>query len=217
MGSLSKKLLLSRIKPCVYRKIDVNKLRANPVKSKDDWLETHFTSLKRYLRYELYETQKRRCAYCRRILNPLGINEHIDHIIARKLYINWMFKPRNLVLTCYQCNTQKSVAPTLKKDHRRLPRRARHYKLFNPFVHSWTHHFELLDDLFLSGKSKIGENTIKALKLFDYKYSLRYAEESNTFGKSAIVRAAQRMAVYDKKSIEFKSAKKLIKEIERHI
>lgn len=217
MGSLSNRIKIAKIKPCTYRSNDIDKLRAFPISHKDDWSNKEFNSLKKFLRKEIFKTQKRRCAYCRRILNPDGGNEHLDHIVARKIKDHWMFKPRNLVLACYQCNTQKSATSTLNREHKRLPRRGRYYKLFNPYTHNWADHFELIDDLFISGKTKLGENTVKEIGLFDYKYSLKFAEESNTFGNSAIMRATLRLTSYDKKSIEYKSAKKLIKEIERHI
>lgn len=217
MGSLSNRIKISKIKPCTYRAKDVNKLRAFPITDKDDWSKKEYDSIKKFLRKEIFKIQKRRCAYCRRILNPEGGNEHLDHVVARMLKDRWMFKPRNLVLACYQCNTQKSATPTLKKEHKRLPRRGRYFKIFNPYTHNWSDHFELIDDLFICGKSKLGENTVKELGLYDYKYSLVFAEEANSFGKPAIVRATLRLTTYDKSSVEYKSAKKLIKEIERHI
>lgn len=209
----------NKIKPPLFRPSDIRQLKSNPVDSKDDWSEQCYTSLKRYVRSLNYISQKRRCVYCRRTLNPKGINEHLDHIVARSIAVGWMFKPRNLVLSCYQCNTQKSATPTLKstKKFKRLPRRGRHYLLFNPYVHNWSDHFDIEDDLFLTAKSKIGEFTINELKLYDHKYSMVFAEESNCFGKTAIVRATLRMRSYSPISNEYKSAKRLIKEIEKHI
>lgn len=206
-------------KPTKYRKIDIDKLSMNPVVSKEDWSKNDFTSLKRYVRFTHYQTQKRRCVYCRRKLNPLGVNEHIDHIVARSLKTGWMFKPRNLVLSCYQCNTQKQDASAIRIGitYKRLPRRSQHYILFNPYVHRWSDHFEIEDGLFIKARSKVGDNTIKELNLMDHKYSIIYADESNIFGETAIKRASKRMYKYPKNTTEHKSAKKLIKEIERHI
>lgn len=210
---------LPKLKPIKYRGIDIAKLRANPIVKSDDWSLSEFSSLKRTFRYLHYKSQNRRCSYCRRLLNPLGINEHIDHIIARSIKTGWMFKPRNLVLTCYQCNTQKSAASAFPpgQTFKRLPQKPNNYILFNPFVHKWTDHFEVEDNLFLKAISTVGQNTITELKLYDYKYSIKYADEANIFGDTAIKRATKRLAKYGKTSIEFKSAKKLIREIERHI
>lgn len=201
-----------------YRLIDIAKLNGNPIKKGEDWSQECFTSLKRYFRKQHYQTQQRRCAYCRRQLNPLGINEHIDHIVARSIKPGWMFKPRNLVLTCYQCNTQKTNHSALKHNkHKRLPRRKRHYTLYNPYVHRWYDHFEIEDNLFIKAKSKIGSDTISKLKLYDFKYSMIYSQESNVSDASAIKRATTRLVTFKKGSIEYKSALRLIKEIERHI
>jgi 5-methylcytosine-specific restriction endonuclease McrA len=210
---------LSKLKPVKYRVNDVAKLRDNPIVSSDDWTSSEFNSIKRFLRHLHYKSQNRRCSYCRRLLNPLGVNEHIDHIIARSIKSGWMFKPRNLVLACYQCNTQKSAVSAIPVGQifKRLPQKPHNYILFNPYVHKWSEHFEIEDNLFLKAISIVGQNTITELNLFDYKYSIKYADEANVFGETAIKRATKRMAKFNKNSIEFKSALKLIKEIERHI
>ncbi len=208
-----------KLKPIRYRKLDIDKLKNNPIINKEDWNSKVFSSLKRYFRYEHYKTQKRRCCYCRRLLNPLGINEHIDHLVARSIREGWMFKPRNLVLSCYQCNTQKLNSNILQvgKNFKRLPQKKENYVFFNPYVHKWIDHFEIEDDLFIKAKSATGQNTIIELSLYDYKYSIKYAEEVNIYGDTAIKRAAKRLTLFPSTSIEYKSARKLIKELERHI
>jgi hypothetical protein len=209
----------TKIKPAKFRKLDVNQLRKNPITESDDWSKSEFSSVKRFIRYTHYHSQKRRCVYCRRKLNPLGINEHLDHVVARSYSHKWMFKPRNLVLSCYQCNTQKSAASSLilGRIFKRLPKQKSNYLLFNPYFHCWNDHFEVEDDIFLKAKSTEGQYTIDTLKLYDFKYSIVYADEANIFGMNAITRATTRLTTYPKGSVEFKSAKKLIQEIERHL
>jgi uncharacterized protein (TIGR02646 family) len=212
-------LAYSKLKPICYRSIDIAKLKDNPIKSEDDWGSNEFSSLKRNFRYQHYKTQKRRCSYCRRKLNSQGINEHIDHLVAKSIKKGWMFKPRNLVLACYQCNTQKSNKSAFLEGQKfkRLPKKAHNYTIFNPYVDKWSDHFEIEDELFIKARSIKGQDTITILKLFDFKYSIEYADELNIFGDTAIKRAAKRLNKFPANSIEFKSADKLIKEIERHI
>ncbi len=212
-------LTYNKIKPFKYTNRHIRKLRENPVEHKDDWKEKHYSSLKRHIRKEFYTIQKRRCAYCRRKLNPEGKNEHIDHIIARSIKRGWMFKPRNLVLTCYQCNTQKSNIPYTRTDRNlnSLPKKAINYLYFNPFVHNWSQHFSIVENLFIKAESTIGQDTIKEIKLYRYEYSVKYADEANIYGKTAIKRATQRVYQFNKNSNEHKSAAKLIKEIEKNI
>lgn len=216
---LNKVFQYPKIKPVKYRNKDVLKLRLHPVLTTDYWADSSFDSIKRLVRFIHYKTQKRRCAYCRRLLNPLGINEHLDHIVARSICYQWMFKPKNLVLTCYQCNTQKNKSNILETgwQRRRLPKKEHNYVYFNPYFHIWGDHFEIEDNLFIKAKTRIGEKTIKEYKLFDFKYSIKYADESNSFNKSAIRRANNRLKTYPKDSDEYQAAKKLIAEIERNI
>src|SRR6218665_1454134 len=198
----------SKIKPIKYRKPDVLKLAGNPIKASSDWNEKKFDSIKRLVRFVHYKSQKRRCAYCRRLLNPLGINEHIDHIVARDVYNKWMFKPRNLVLSCYQCNTQKTNANTLTTAFvpKRLPIKKVNYKFFNPYIHNWHEHFEIEDNLFIRAKTIQAEQTISTYKLFDFKYSIVYSQEANTFGASAIRRATRMMTKFRPDTDEYKNA-----------
>lgn len=209
----------NKIKPVVYMACHINKLRLHPISSKEDWNSDKFTSIKTLIRRTHYRSQNRRCAYCRRRLNPLGVNEHIDHLVARKLRFKWMFKPRNLVLCCYQCNTQKSSASIFERGahFKRLPKKGHNYVLFNPYVHRWSDHFEIDGKIFLRAKSIEGQNTITELKLYYPEYSIIYLDEANISAKSAIKRATLRMRNYPSDSIEFRSAKKLITQITAYL
>lgn len=209
----------NKIKPVKYGNKIALRLRANPVQSSNDWSKSEFNGIKRLLRRAHYVKQKRRCAYCRRILNPLGINEHIDHIVARDVKYRWMFKPKNLILACYQCNTQKSKSNILTGTwvRNRLPKKSNNFVYFNPYYHIWHENFRIEDNLFLVAVTDVGEKTIEYLKLYDYKYSLVYAEESNIFNDTAIKRATKRMRNFNSNSVEYKSAQKMIDEIKKHI
>jgi len=208
-----------KIKPVKYRITDIRKLSNNPIQTSTDWNKSEFQSIKRLVRFIHYKSQNRRCAYCRRFLNPLGINEHIDHLVARTINHGWMFKPKNLVLTCYQCNTQKTNLNILHDNwsRNRLPKKPENYKYFNPYLHNWHEHFEIEDSLFIKALTTEGEETITNYKLYDYKFSMIYAQESNIFDATAIKRANRRLIKYDVNTNEYKSAKKLIDEIGRHI
>lgn len=216
---LNVKFRYNKIKPVKYGIKIVQKLRSNPISKSDDWNNNTFKGIKRLLRFSHYKTQKRRCAYCRRLLNPEGINEHIDHIVARNINHRWMFKPKNLILACYQCNTQKSKLNILINTwvRKRLPKKANNFIYFNPYYHHWHEHFEIEDNLFIKANTVEAQNTIKDFSLYDYKYSIVYADEANIFGESAIKRANKRLRKFSKGSDEYKSAEKLIKQIERHI
>jgi uncharacterized protein (TIGR02646 family) len=216
---LNLNLSYNKIKPVKYKPRHTDKLRVNPIHSTAQWSEDIFNSIKTYIRKEYYKIQKRRCAYCRRKLNPEGKNEHIDHIIAQSIKKGWMFKPRNLVLACYQCNTQKSdiLFTRTNRSLSSFPKKATNYIYFNPFVHNWDDHFSIVDNLFIKAESTLGEDTIEEIKLYRYEYSAIYADEANIYGKTAIERAVQRLYQFDKGSNEYKSAIKLIKEVENNI
>lgn len=49
--------------------------------------------------------QSSRCVYCGSRL--FEKRPHRDHIAPKKIYKQWMFWPKNLVLACFACNTER--------------------------------------------------------------------------------------------------------------
>lgn len=74
--------------------------------------------------------QQRRCAYCMSYLHE----DHParDHIAPKKVYPAWTFRPDNLVLACYACNTdRKDAYDPIAVRHRKY--RRCQFKIVHPY------------------------------------------------------------------------------------
>ena len=97
-----------------------------------------------------------RCEYCRRPEADSFIHYQSDHIISRKHGGKTTLK--NLAWTCPVCNNHKgSDLVTILEDEDVVIR------LFNPRKQDWAEHFEVINGE-ISGKTAIGEATVKLLK-----------------------------------------------------
>jgi uncharacterized protein (TIGR02646 family) len=195
-----------------YQAAHIAILRANPIKNSDDWKKGCFQPIKDFVKKEYYLPQNRRCAYCRKKLNTDGYFNPLDHIIPKSHYKRWMFKPQNLAITCVVCNTLKNADDTLTPGHNRtrFPKKKIGFTIFNPHFERWEDCFEIEDGMFIKGKIKKGEDTIKVCKLHQYQYSVQFSEESGVKPKSAIKRAVIRQRSFPVGSLEYKSAKKVV-------
>jgi len=187
-------------------------LKSNPIKKHDDWKKSCYQPLKDFIKSSYYQPQYRRCAYCRKRLNADGYFNHIDHIIPKLHHKRWMFTPKNLTITCEVCNPLKNADDTLINTHSkfRFPTKISGFTIFNPHFEKWENCFEIQDGMFLKGKNKRGEETIKICKLYQYHFSVQFSEESEVVPKSAIKRATARQRIYAKDSLEYQSAFKVI-------
>ena len=79
----------------------------NATNAKTLWRRTYgdYKTLKDEVTIKLLLAQSHRCAYCGCRLFEAA--PHRDHIAPKNIYPQWTFWPRNLVLACYACNTDK--------------------------------------------------------------------------------------------------------------
>jgi uncharacterized protein (TIGR02646 family) len=187
-------------------------LKANPIKHYGDWTKSCFQPVKDFIKSKYYLPQNRRCAYCRKRLNADGYFNHIDHIIPKSHHKQWMFNPKNLTITCEVCNPLKNDHDTLTIGYskKKFPRTIAGFTIFNPHFDKWENCFEIEDGMFIKGRNKRGEETIKICKLHQYQFSVQFSEESEVIPKSAIKRATLRQRAFTKGSIEYESASKVI-------
>lgn len=199
-------------KSAKYQHVELAILKANPVKHHDDWQKGCFQPLKDLIKNKYYLPQNRRCAYCRKKLNTDAYYNHLDHIIPKSHHSRWMFTPKNLTITCEVCNFLKNADDTLTpgKSQTKFPNSIAGFTIFNPHFVKWEDCFEIEDGMFIKGKNKRGEETIKICKLNQYQFSVQFSEESEIKPMTAIKRATLRQRNYAKGSIEYESAMKVI-------
>lgn len=199
-------------KASVYDTDSIKQLKKHPIKTKDCWSRSVYNKVKAQLKADYYLPQNRRCAYCRKRLNADAYFSHIDHVLPKSYHKNWMFKPKNLVLTCEVCNPLKNDCDTLTtgRSKRRFPKKKEGFTIFNPHYSFWKDYFFIEDGMFIRGKNSVADATIKVVKLYQYHYSIQFAEESVVTPKTAIKRATIKMRGYSPGSNDYESAKKVV-------
>lgn len=109
------------------------------------------------LRRLVAERAERRCGYCRIREEDSFLGFQVDHIISLKH--DGPTELENLAWSCFTCNNNKGsdIGTVLLPDKLFI-------RLFNPREDVWSKHFKLENGMF-HANSKIGEATIKVLKL----------------------------------------------------
>jgi len=110
--------------------------------------------------------QRRRCVYCRSYLHE----DHParDHIAPKRDYPEWTFRPENLVLACYACNTdRKDTYNPIEVRHRKY-RRCR-FKIVHPYFDRPGAHLDYSiggpRNILIAGITAKGDETIRCFEL----------------------------------------------------
>ena len=90
---------------------------------------------------KMLKEQSHPCAYCGSRL--FEKNPHRDHIAPQQIYPEWTFWPRNIVLACYACNTDR------KKNYDSVDFKGKSYKtttfnIVHPFIDEPSHHIKFV-------------------------------------------------------------------------
>ena len=195
-----------------YSVASVSKLEKYPIQSHKCWERGVYDIVKTEVKKAYYLPQNRRCAYCRKRLNAHAYFNHLDHIIPKSHHKRWMFKPKNLVITCEVCNPLKNADDTLATSHSRtrFPKKRAGFTIFNPHYDRWSDYFTIEEGMFLRGKNSKGDETIKVCKLAQDNIVIQHTEESGIVPKTAIKRALIRQTKFPTGSIEYESAMKVV-------
>ncbi len=155
------------------------------ITSNEDWTKNIFSDLKKNIKKHYARKQKRKCAYCRSIINVDGYTDPIEHIVPKKHKPKWMFVQHNLVVSCAGCNSAKATDNTLINDLSNYgdesndsPNIGSEYKIFNPHFDKWSDHFEFEDDFFLKPiPNTKGENTWELCNLWRYQIIIDHRDQ----------------------------------------
>lgn len=75
---------------------------------KEDWQAASLDKFKDRVRKFYHSVQRQKCAYCRMDVSLATGYFHIEHIVAKSVHPEWMYKPENLCLVCPVCNSSKN-------------------------------------------------------------------------------------------------------------
>lgn len=121
----------------------VNAFKALPADQKlaTYWSADAVTPVRKVIKDHYIAEQQQLCCYCRHHI-PTNNNAVWDgeHVISRETKPAFMFEPRNLAVSCKDCNIAKGVNNVLRNKNRsRFPTNSADYIIVHP-------HFDVYDD-----------------------------------------------------------------------
>lgn len=196
-------------------KDEMNKILANPITDKEDWTKSFCEKFKINLKSFYARRQKRRCGYCRSIINVDGYTDPIEHIVPRVKKPKWMFVQNNLIVSCGGCNSAKGTDNTLRlhegnygDDELHCPSISVEFKIFNPHFDKWSDHFEIQDNFFLIPKpNSKGPDTYSFCNMWRYQIIIDYRDQINISDKKSF-RAVTKRIRKEKNKIKIKHLNK---------
>ncbi|MBB6113555.1 hypothetical protein F4826_000433 [Rahnella inusitata] len=118
------------------------------------------------------------CPYCGRLREEFhGGQWDIDHIIPKSSHPEYIYTPRNLAVTCKDCNTYKSnKSPLLSPLDRGepYPNNTNSYKIIHPHFDPYHNHLRLARDN--NGRSYHEVITDKGRETFHVCHLIRFSE-----------------------------------------
>lgn len=176
-----------------------------------------YNTFKADLKLKYYHNQNRLCAYCRSKLRAKAYWEDLDHIVPQSLKENWIFQPRNLIVTCQPCNRLKNDELTITNTNQKnFPSKGKLFKIFNPHFDKWEDHFVIEKGIFLKPKPGTkGPYTYKHCHLYRYDVLLEYVDEQRIWKRFTMKRLTHRLKQVKSGSNEEKHIQEAIKELIR--
>lgn len=149
----------------------INNVITDPKYTFRDWSSDLLKGVRSEIR-NFYRTQQRaRCAYCRNIITKSALGCHVEHIVPKSKYIEFIFTPKNLCVICPDCNEIKKekevsnkLEPTFKREPKIYPRSGSAFLIYHPHFDNYEDHIIQIDGYYIDRSDK-GANTIKMCTL----------------------------------------------------
>lgn len=137
------------------------------------WSGDNLESIRINLRNFYREVQRGKCPYCMKDISlSTAANAHVEHILPKSKFPQFMFEPSNLCVICAECNTAKNNGNVINEDEEdtcngtaiRFPRVSSRFKIVNPHLDEYDEHIARLGIFYVDKTSK-GHFTIGICKL----------------------------------------------------
>jgi uncharacterized protein (TIGR02646 family) len=137
------------------------------------WGIDELAPLRSRIRQYYRDVQNGVCPYCQeRIATRSAGNAQVEHIIPKIEHINFMFEPKNLCVSCGDCNEYKSKNSVTKNDFtvcnnhnpQRYPISKNTFKIVHPHFDTYEEHL-IKEGLFYRDLTPKGHFTIGICKL----------------------------------------------------
>ncbi|MBH0240014.1 HNH endonuclease [Methylobrevis albus] len=105
------------------------------------------------------DDQHFKCVYCdREIVTANKSLWDAEHVISREKAARFMFTPRNLAVSCRDCNIAKGQKEVRTTTRQQFPDESRHYTIVHPHFDNYADHIRWVGDICVPISDK-GETT----------------------------------------------------------
>ena len=159
--------------------VDAYNSRAKDQKSAAYWADPAIASLKKEIKDHYIAQQAHRCAYCR---HPIYTNNNAvwdaEHVISKQKNPEFMFEPRNLAISCKDCNIAKSEQEVRSVTKASFPGTSPEYKIVHPHFDDYGSHIGWVNSICFAKTADKGSKTIAMCNLTRYA-AMRLGETEN--------------------------------------
>lgn len=152
-------------------------------KKKVNWSDECYTVVRKEIKDHYKAVQKNQCPYCRQYFesnhNRLWDGEHI---LSKSKFPEYLFEPKNLCVSCIECNQDKSDKKVTVSDvYKSFPDKSNNYLIVHPHFDLYRDHIQVKVSGNIRfykpvGGSKKGKNTIEMFRL--YRFIIRAAADA---------------------------------------
>lgn len=138
-----------------------------------DWQDDDIMDIRSSIRVHYRQKQKGKCAYCRQTVSMQSAsNCHIEHIVSKSKYLDFVDEPKNLCVVCADCNEIKRDQEVLNEipeiivnsNIKKYPKASKSFKVVHPHFDNYYDHILVINGFYLD-KSTKGSLTISYCKL----------------------------------------------------
>ena len=105
------------------------------------------SKFKSAIKGHFYDAQNRRCCYCSSELQRHKRTYELEHVLARRDFLPFMFEFKNMGAACVLCNGAKGaksvLAAAVSTDQ--IPFASEHYLIVHPHLDEWADHLTVGD------------------------------------------------------------------------
>ncbi len=133
--------------------------------SHKNWIDKELEPIRVKIRKYYRSIQNLKCAYCKEPISSTSpLNCHIDHIVPKSHYLDFMFEAINLCVTCADCNTHKANAkvcgqiPEIINNRgqksKKYPNKSECFDIFHPHFDNYSEHILIINGIYINKSQK---------------------------------------------------------------
>ncbi|RYZ88482.1 MAG: HNH endonuclease [Proteobacteria bacterium] len=150
----------------VQELVDNYNAQNRPDKKHTYWQSRDVDATKSVIKKHYIQVQGRRCCYCNiQIGTAHGRVWDVEHIIAKSTHPHFLFEPRNLAVSCIECNENKSDKAVLQVNNPpypvAFPDKSEDYIIVHPHFDEYEKHISIYLEKVYAGDSPKGCKTIE--------------------------------------------------------